>query len=80
MTGCGTYLIYHIDKYLCVFSHEGTDCVTRIVARENGLDQGGEFMQGERVSDQTSTGWELKLRKKKDQGQLAFHARRRRWG
>jgi hypothetical protein len=67
MSGCGTCLVYHINKRLCVFPDEATDCVTRIIARENGLDQGGELMRSERASDQTSTRWESKL-KKKDQG------------
>ena len=31
MSECGTYLVHHIDKRLCVFPNEGTDCVTRII-------------------------------------------------
>jgi hypothetical protein len=65
--GCRMYLVYYIDKRLCVFSNEGTDYVTCIVARENGLNQGGELMQRECASDQASTGWWLKLRKKINQ-------------
>ena len=68
MSRCGTCLVYHIDKHLRVFPDEGTYCVTRIVARENGLGQGGELMLSEFTSDQTPTGWESKLRKKENQG------------
>jgi hypothetical protein len=71
-----TCLVYHIDKRLRVFPNKAADCVTRIGTRENGLDQGGDLMLGERACDQTSTGWELELRKKENQGQSAFHARR----
>jgi hypothetical protein len=76
MSRCRTCLVYHIDKRLRVFPNEAADCVTRIGTRENGLDQGGELMLGERACDQTSTGWELELRKEENQGQSAFHARR----
>ena len=75
MRGCETYLVYHINKGLRIVPNEGTDCVTCIVAREDGLDQGGDLMQSECTCCQTFTGWELKL-KKKNQGQSAFHARR----
>ena len=70
MCGCGTCLVYHIDKRLCIFPNEGTDCITRIVARENGLDQGGELMRSEPAPDQTFTGWELRLGKK-NQGAIS---------
>ena len=56
MSNRGTCLVYHIDEGLCVVFEEGTDCFARIVTRENSLDQGGEFMWGERASDQTLTG------------------------
>jgi hypothetical protein len=79
MRGCGTHLVYHIDKRLCVFLNEGMDCVTRIVARENGFDKGGQLILSECACDQTSTGCEAKVREK-DQGQSAFHARRQKWG
>ena len=63
-----TCLVYHIDKYLCVFPNEAMDCVTHIVAQENGLDQGGELMQSERASDQTSTGWRVGVEKEEGSG------------
>jgi hypothetical protein len=64
MSGCGTCLVYHINKRLRVVPNERTDGVTRIVTRENCLDQGGELMRSEPAPDQTFTGWELRLRKK----------------
>ena len=70
--GCGTCLVYHIDKRLCVFSNEGKDCITYIVTRKNGLDQGGELMQRKCASDQAFTGWELKLRKKENRGAISI--------
>ena len=59
-----TRLVYHIGKCLCVVTNEATDRVTRIVTREEGLDQGGEFVRNERTLDQTSTGWMSESRKK----------------
>jgi hypothetical protein len=56
MSECRTYLVYHIDKGLCVVP-EAMDRVTSILTRDDRLDQGGEFIQGERASDQTSTDW-----------------------
>jgi hypothetical protein len=79
-SGCGTCLVYHIDKRLRAFPNEGTDGVTHIVARENGFDQGGEFVRSECACDQTLPGWGSKLGKKANQGQSVFHARRRRRG
>ena len=73
------YLIYDIDKCLCVFPKEGADCVTRIVTRKNGLDEGGELMQSECASDQTSTGCELRLRRR-IKGKLVFHMKRQKRG
>jgi hypothetical protein len=91
--GCGTCLVYHIDKRLRVVPNEGTDSITRIVTRENGLDEGGEFVWSKRASYQTFTGWESKLRKEKNQeaisvqrktmkaGQNAYRSRiQRSWG
>jgi len=53
---CKTYLVHHIDKDLCIIPAEATDYVTLILARENHLNQGWEFIQGEQASDQTFTG------------------------
>jgi hypothetical protein len=64
----GTYLVYHIDEGLCVFLKEATDCVARIVTRENGLDQGGEFVRSERTSDQTFACWSVKVEKEEEPG------------
>jgi hypothetical protein len=66
MNGYRTCLVYHIDKGLCIVPNEGTDGGTRIVARENGLDQGGEFMQSECAFDQTPTGCNVKVEKEEE--------------
>jgi hypothetical protein len=44
MSECRTHLVYHIDKGLRVIPEEATDRITRILTRENGLDQGGELI------------------------------------
>jgi hypothetical protein len=59
-----TRLVHHIGECLCVVTNEAMDRVTRIVTREEGLDQGGEFVRSERTLDQASTGWMLKSREK----------------
>ena len=61
-----TRLVYNINKGLCIVPNEATDRVTCIVVRKHRLDQGGELMGGKRASDQTFTGWALKLRKGKE--------------
>jgi hypothetical protein len=71
MRGCGTCLVYHIDKRLRVFLNEGIDCIIRIVARKNGLNKGGQLIRSECACDQTSTGWELRLRRKQNQGAIS---------
>jgi hypothetical protein len=70
MGECRTCLIHHIDECLCVFPKEGTDLVTRILTRENHFNQGREFILRKRASDQAHTGWELKLRRRKNQGEI----------
>jgi hypothetical protein len=60
-----TCLVYNINKGLCIVPDEATDRVTRVVVRKNRLEQGGKLTGGKRASDQTSTGWALKLRKRK---------------
>jgi hypothetical protein len=70
MRGCGTCLVYHINKGLCVFPDERTDCVTRIVTRENGLDQRGELMRSESACDQTSAGWGVGVVKEEESGTI----------
>ena len=57
------YLVYNIDKGLCVVAREATDCVTLILTGEDRLDQGGELMWSERAPDQTFTGWSIKVGK-----------------
>jgi hypothetical protein len=52
-----TRLVHHIDKSLRVLAKEATNRVIRVVTRENGLDQGGKFVQSERAFNQTFTGW-----------------------
>ena len=50
-----THLVHHIDKGLCVIPEEGFDHVTLVLARDDRLEQGGEFVRSECASDQTST-------------------------
>jgi len=64
-----TCLVYHIDKGLCVVPEEATDHVTPILAQEYCLDQGGEFVQSERASDQTFTAWSSEVRKHESIGE-----------
>lgn len=59
MSECGTCLVYHINEGLSVISAKGTDRATHVFAREDLLDQGGEFIQNERAADQTPTGWSI---------------------
>ena len=68
MSKSRTCLIYDVDKRLCVISKEATDCVVRTVTRENGLNQGGEFLQGKRASDQTFAGCSVRFKKEKGSG------------
>ena len=56
MNGCGTRLVYHIDEGLCVVPEEAMDHVILILAGDDRLGKGGEFIQSERASDQTLTG------------------------
>ena len=49
------YLIYCVDEFLHVVPKETTDRIALMLTEEDHLDQGGELMQGERASDQTST-------------------------
>ena len=60
ISGRGTYLVQHINEGLCVVPTEGSDGVTRILAREDRFDQGGEFVWSVGASDQTSAGWSVK--------------------
>jgi hypothetical protein len=68
MSECRTRLVYNVDERLCVIPKEARDRVARIVTRENGLDQGGEFLRSERASDQTFTGCSVKFEKEKESG------------
>jgi len=63
MSERGPCLVYHIDEGLRVVSAEATDRATRILARENLLDEGGELMQSERAPDQTYASWNIEVRK-----------------
>ena len=65
MSECRTRLVYNVDERLCVIPK---DRVPRIATRENGLDQGGEFLWSERASDQTFTGCSVKFGKEKESG------------
>lgn len=56
MSSCGTCLVYYIDEGLCIVPKEAVDRVTPILTREDRLDQGREFRQNKRASDQTQAG------------------------
>ena len=64
----GTYLIYDINKCLCIVPKEITNRVTCILIRENRLDQGREFMRNKRASDQAYIGWSVKVEKGEESG------------
>lgn len=59
----GTCLVQHINKRLCVISNEGMDRVILILTRGDRVHQGGEFIGGKRVSDQTLAGWSIEVEK-----------------
>jgi len=76
MTACKTCLVYHIDKGLCVVPKEAADRITRILTREDRLDQEGELMRSELASGQTSTGWSVEVGKQERiGGQSVFRTR-----
>jgi len=62
-SGLRTCLIHHIDEGLRVVPKEATDCVTLVLTREYHFDQGRELVQSESASDQTSTAWDIKVRR-----------------
>ena len=51
----GACLVYCVNKHLCVVHMEATDHFILIFTREDRLDQGREFLDSERASDQAST-------------------------
>ena len=57
---CGTCLIYRVYQYLRVLQREATSRFFLILARKNGLDQGGA-LKG--VSNQTSAGYIVAVKK-----------------
>jgi len=61
MIRSGTCLINHIDNGLHVVTKEATDGVTLILTREDNFDQGGEFIQSECASEQTSGGCNIEV-------------------
>jgi len=75
VSGCGTYLVYHVDKGLGVVPKEATDCIARILTQEELLDQGREFMRSKRASDQTLTGWSVEVEKRKRPGASVLRTR-----
>jgi len=58
-----TCLVYHIDEGLRVVFVEATDRAAHILAREDLLDQRGEFMRSERTPDQTRASWNIEVKK-----------------
>ena len=75
-TGHVQCFVYDIDKGLCIIPNEAMDRVTLILTGEDRFDQGGEFMQSERASDQTSTGCSVGVEEEERVGgQSAFRTR-----
>ena len=62
-SGIRTYFVYYVDKSLSIVPLEAIDRIAPIFTRENRLNQGGKFVQGEGTSDQTFTGWNIKVEK-----------------
>ena len=54
--GVMSYRVYYIDKYLNVVSFQAICYISRLLARENGLHEGGEFILGGRIADQVLPG------------------------
>ena len=46
-----TCLVYHVNESLGVVLWEATDRVTQVLAREDLLNQGGDFLQDELACD-----------------------------
>jgi hypothetical protein len=61
-----TCLIQYIDKGLRVTAGEETNPVIHILGREDGLDQGGEFVRDELASEQSSKGWTVEVSVEKE--------------
>ena len=61
MSGCGTCLVYRVDKGLGVVpTADATDEVAPILTREDGIDQEGELTPTEHASDQKFKGWSVR--------------------
>ena len=58
---CRTYLVHHVDKGLDIVPTEATDQAAFALTGKDRLDQGRKFAQDERVSDQTLTGWGIRV-------------------
>ena len=59
--GDRTYLVYHVDKRLGVVLVKTANHLDAVLARKDGLDQGGAVGHGERAFDQTPNGWGVKI-------------------
>ena len=53
----GTYLIYHVDEYLCILEGEAADRFILVLPRKGGIDQGGEFTENGLASIYASGGY-----------------------
>ena len=63
MNKCRTRLIYHINKGLGVVPTEAADNIIPILTREDSLDQEGEFIRVEHVSNQKLQGYRVEVEK-----------------
>ena len=61
-----TYLIQYIDNGLCIIAGKASNPVIHILGREDGLNQGGEFIRDELASEQSSKGWTVEVSVEKE--------------
>ena len=61
-----TYLIQYIDNGLCIITGKASNPVIHILSREDGLNQGGEFIRDELASEQSSKGWTVEVSVEKE--------------
>ena len=77
ISGHRAYLVYHIDECLRVIPKEAANHIARVLTREDLLNQGGEFVQGKRTSDQTFTGWRVEVGNEERVGRSSVFRTRR---
>ena len=52
-----TYLVYHVNKGLCLVPGEAANRVNSIIVREGHLEEGEELIWEKLAPDQASKGW-----------------------